>query len=355
MKILIDIGHPAHVHYFKNMIRIMKLRGHTFCVVARDKEVTHKLLDNYNINYLSRGKGGKGFLGKLIYLFKANYIIYKISKKFKPDIFLSFASPYAAQVSYILRKPHIGFTDTEHAKLGNAAFSNFTDVVVTPKCLPINFGNKHIKFDGYMELSYLHPNYFKPDNSIYKKLKIQNNEKYIIIRFVSWQASHDFGKKGLNTELKIELIKKLSKKYKVFVSSEGDIPKQIQKYAIKIDPDNMHDVLYFSSLFIGEGATMASESAMLGTPSIYINTLECSTCNEQESKYKLLYNYKSFNGIIEKSFELLGNQNKSIFLERAKVMTQDKIDVTAFMVWLLDNFPSSITLIKENPNFNKFN
>ena len=49
MKIFIDIGHPAHVHYFKNFIQIMKNNGYGFLVTARDKEVTHNLLDSFKI------------------------------------------------------------------------------------------------------------------------------------------------------------------------------------------------------------------------------------------------------------------------------------------------------------------
>ena len=36
---------------------------------------------------------------------------------------------------------------------------------------------------------------------------------------------------------------------------------------------------------------MASEAAILGTPSIYINTLRLSYTDEEEAKYDLLYNY----------------------------------------------------------------
>ena len=354
MKILIDIGHPAHVHYFKNIISSMKKTGHIFCIISRDKEVTHNLLDSYKIPYITRGKGAKGIFGKLLYLFKANFIIYKISKKFKPDIFLSFASPYAAQVSYLLGKPHIAFTDTEHAKLGNLAFASFTDTIVTPKCFKKNFGVNHIKFDGYMELSYLHPNYFKPDITIYDDLGIANREKYILIRFVSWEASHDIGKKGLNLHSKIDLVKKLATNHKVFISSEGYLPIELQKYAINISPERMHDALYFSTLFIGEGATMASECAMLGTPAIYINTLECGTCNEQENKYKLLFNFRNMDGVIEKSNFLLKNDIKNLFRDRSKIMINDKIDVTAFMVWLLENFPKSRETFKQHSNYRNF-
>ena len=52
MRIFIDIGHPAHVHYFKNFIQIMNKNNHKILIVARNKEITHELLNFYEINCL---------------------------------------------------------------------------------------------------------------------------------------------------------------------------------------------------------------------------------------------------------------------------------------------------------------
>ena len=114
MKIFVDIGHPAHVHYFKNLILNLKHKGHEFLITAREKDVSQELLDNYNIPYTSRGMGSDSLVGKFFYLLKADFQLLKLARDFKPDIFLSFASPYAGQVSSMIQKPHIAFTDTEH-------------------------------------------------------------------------------------------------------------------------------------------------------------------------------------------------------------------------------------------------
>jgi hypothetical protein len=57
MKILIDMGHPAHVHFFKNTIWELEKRGHQVKVTARDKDVTLKLLEAYGIPYVVRPDG----------------------------------------------------------------------------------------------------------------------------------------------------------------------------------------------------------------------------------------------------------------------------------------------------------
>ena len=351
MKILIDIGHPAHVHYFKNFIKIMKKNGHEFLITARSKKIIFDLLDIYGFSYFSRGKGGNSFLGRLLYLIKADILLYMKAKTFHPDLFLSFSSPYAAHASWLMRKPHIAFNDTEHAKLGLLIYTPFTDVLVNPESFTKDLGHKQICFNGYMELCYLHPNYFKPDSSILDLLDVTKDEKYIILRFVSWNALHDVGESGLSLEKKRKIVKELSKYAKIFISSEGELPNDLKKYQIKIPPERMHDALAFATLFVGEGATMASECAMLGTPALYINSLTAGTLEEQE-KSKLLFGFRNSKGVLEKAIELLNIPNiKRKYQEYRQKMLRNQIDVTAFMVWLIENYPKSIKIMKENPDY----
>ena len=51
MRILFDMGHPAHVHFFKNAIWELEKQGHEVKVTARDKDVTLELLEAYGIPY----------------------------------------------------------------------------------------------------------------------------------------------------------------------------------------------------------------------------------------------------------------------------------------------------------------
>jgi len=356
VRILIDIGHPAHVHYFKYFINKMESNGHFFLVTARNKEVSHELLKSYSIDYKNRGKGSNGLLGKIIYLFKANFLLMYHSFTFKPDIFMSFSSPYAAQVSWLLRRPHLAFTDTEHATLGNLAVVPFSKIVCTPSCFIKNFRRKHVRFDGYMELCYLHPNYYTPDTSVLKSLGIEKDEKYVIIRFVSWGASHDIGHPGISDENKIKSVKEFSKYAKVFISSECELPKRLEKYRIEIPVEKMHDALAFASLLYGESATMASECAMLGTPAIFLDNKGRGYTDELEQKYNLIFNFtesiKDQKKSIQKGIELLSIKGiKQEYQHRRDKMLSDKIDVTAFMVWFVEYYPKSVEIMKVNSGY----
>ncbi|NQU34679.1 MAG: DUF354 domain-containing protein [Bacteroidetes bacterium] len=341
MKIIIDIGHPAHVHYFKNFIQIMKKSDHGVLVTARNKEVVHSLLNSFEIKYIDRGKGKKGLLGKLIYMFKADLLLLKLSLKYKPDIFMSFASPYAALISWLLRKPHIAFTDTEHATLGNLAFIPFSQVVCTPSSFNKDLGKKHVRFNGFMELCYLHPNYFVPDPIVLNMLGVIKGEKYIILRFISWNASHDVGHSGLSLDVKHKAVKELSMHAKVFISSEGELPEDLQKYKIKIPPEKMHDALYYSTLYLGESGTMAVEAAILGTPSITVSTLSKLLGNFQElsEKYELIHFFDEGAVGLKKAIELIVDpESKSNWQKKAQKLIEDKIDVTQYMITFIEHY-----------------
>lgn len=343
MKIFIDIGHPAHVHYFRNFIKLMKSKGHRFFIAARDKEVTHSLLNHYQIEYVSRGRGRKGLLGKFFYILEADYRLLKLAKKFNPDLFLSFGSAYAAHVSRLLRKPHIAFDDTEHAKLEHLMYVPFTNVILTPSCFFKKLGSKQKFFDGYMELCYLHPKYFIPNPSILNFLGVVEGEKYIIMRFVSWTASHDIGHSGLSLEMKYKAIKELSKHAKVFISSESELPNDLKQYQIRISPEKMHDILNYAYLYFGDGGTMASESAVLGTAAILISSSTTGYLTEEEEKYDLIYRFTgkgdSQQKALDKALSLIKmNDLKETFQIRKLNLLKDKIDVTEYMVNFIQDF-----------------
>ena len=65
MRVLFDIVHPAHVHFFKYLYADLVAEGHETLVIAREKDVTLALLDEYGIPYTSVGRSGrKGRVGQ---------------------------------------------------------------------------------------------------------------------------------------------------------------------------------------------------------------------------------------------------------------------------------------------------
>src|SRR5690606_19737997 len=117
MRILIDINHPAHVHYFKNFYKIMTEKGHEIVIVSRDKEIARDLLRIYDITFIIRGKRSDGRVGKLLYLISNCLTLFSIAREFKADLFLNFLHPYPSQLAKLLVKTSFVFSDMELADL----------------------------------------------------------------------------------------------------------------------------------------------------------------------------------------------------------------------------------------------
>jgi predicted glycosyltransferase len=350
MKILIDIGHPGHVHLFRPFAKEMIKRGHQCLFTCRKKEFEIELLEKEQFSYISFGSKYKSTIGKIFGMLKFDFKMLRVAIHFKPDIFLSAGSMYAAQVSFLLRKPHITFEDTgnmEQIRL----YLPFTDAVLTSDVFHKKLGAKQIIYSGYHELAYLHPKVFTPNSMIKEELRFLDKEKAVLLRFVSWNASHDRGQGGFSLKDKLDLVQRLEKKYKVFISSESELPSELEKYRLKTKPERIHDVMSVVDLFIGEGATMASECAVLGTPAIYVNTMEAGSIDDQE-KHGLLYHFRNYYGIVDKAKEILENPKASeIYSSRRDFMLSQKINVTSFLIWFVSNWPNSYSKIKDSPNF----
>ncbi len=351
-KIIFDIGHPAQVHHFKNVYCDLEKKGWQCLFTAKEKEMSIYLLEKYGLKYEKIGLSKKSMVKKVMQYFPNALLFLKIVRRYKPDLIFSRYSPHAAHIAKILGIPHVGFTDTENVSLLDKITVPFVDVKLTADSYKKELGKNHLRYSGNIELAYLHPNRFIPDKSILKYLGMKKGEKYSILRFVAWEAYHDRNQSGFKLKDKFKLVEVLSKKLKVFISSEKELPVELKKYKINIPPEKMHDALSYADLYIGEGATMASECAMLGTPAIYVNSLEVGYCKEEEDKYKLVYNFRDSEGVLEKALELLKIKNlKQIHQERRQKMLADKIDVTAFMIWFVENYPESIKIMREDPDY----
>lgn len=339
MRILVDIGHPAHVHYLKHFMWAMQERDHELFIVARDKEVALTLLDYYKFPYVNRGKGQKGLFGKMLYMVIADVFVLRQALKFKPDIFVSTGSMYAAHTAWLLGKPHIAIDDTDHNLFQHQAYVPFTTAILTPTVFQKDFGKKHFRFDGFLELGSLHPNRFtlNPEN-LKEAIHGFDKNKYVILRFVSWNASHDIGLKGLSTEDKYRLVKELSKYAKVIISSEAPLPDDLKQYSFKPHPAHMHDILAGASLLVSESLTMSAEAGFVGTPTLCISTAQAGTLDE-EVRLGLIEIFRTSKGLVERAIALIKDDTyKATFSKKSQSILNTKADVTAFLVWFVENY-----------------
>lgn len=339
MRILFGVSHPKHVFIFKNVIDILSKKGYDIRVVAVEKDITTYLLNNLKIPHSVIGANQPSLLKKILALPAWEYRTLRIATDFKPDIYVGRALPHLAHVSYLLKKPFIIFEDTEIAKLVHKITLPFANHIVTPSSYRDDLGQKQIRFDGLFDFEYLHPAYFNPDPGVFKELGVSNDEKYSILRFVSWNASHDIGQSGISIDMKSKYISTLEKYGRVFISSEAELPTQFKRYEFKLSPEKFHSALCYAQLYIGEGGSTATEAAILGTPSIHISTTakECGVFDDLE-RHKLVYTFDNDDEALEKAVEILSNPlSKEQCIQHKNIMLKERIDVTQFMVEVIEN------------------
>jgi len=345
MNILIEIDHPAHVHFFKHAIGIWQQRGNKLLIVARDKDVTKSLLNEYGIPFVVGSVKHGSMLKEIKDLFAHVAVLVRMARQFKTDVFLSIGSTYAAWAATILKRPHIAFDDTEHARLEHALYRFFSKIICTPSCYEGSFGKKQYRYHGYHELAYLHPNRFTPNTAPLGEMGLSENDIYSVIRFVSWKAVHDIGHRGFSEEGKRRLVRKLEQAGRVIITSESPLPGDLEPYRLPISPTKIHDILAFGSLYIGEGATMASEAAMLGVPCIYVNPLSTGYLREQEHRYGLLHQIVHEEEAVDTAVKLVSDRGaRNRLKSRRDRMMADKLDVTAWLVDFVERYPDSVNL-----------
>jgi uncharacterized protein len=365
MNILIDIGHPAHVHLFRNFYTEMSKRGHYIIVSVKEIPSAIHLLDLYGIPYFITGKRGVSIAGKAVSQISHNLNILSLVREKKISIGIG-SSISIAHVSRLTKMFSIILDDDddEVEPLMTRFGHPFAHLLLSPEALAGKRKKKStFYYPGYHELAYLHPDRFKPDSNVLAEVGLSKGEPFSIMRFSAFKAHHDIGIRGLSAEQKLFLIKLLLQAGKVFITSENEIEPGIEQFRLKISPQKIHSLMSFAKMFIGDSQTMASEAAVLGIPSLRCNSFagRISYLVEQEDKYGLTFSFhpSEFNLLVDKLNMLLSMNNLSSEWQRRKErMLIDKLDITTFLVWLVENHPSSTKRLLHKPdslmNFESF-
>ncbi|NOZ10653.1 MAG: DUF354 domain-containing protein [Gammaproteobacteria bacterium] len=342
MRILIDIGHPAHVHFFRNPIKLLSERGHKILILSREKECTLDLLNEYSLDHISiSSQGGNGIISLARELVIRNLRLGKIAREFHPHIMAAIGGVSIAQVGRFLGIPSVVFYDTENAHLQNAITYPFAHLVVVPRCYSSWVPRRrHTKYNGYHELSYLDPRYFEPNRLIAVANGVSEKLDTFFIRVVSWQASHDVGEQGWSLSLLEKLTYKLEQIGVVIISSEMDLPESLDRFKYKGRLSEVHHVLAYCRAYIGESATMASECAVLGIPAIYAATTGRGYTDEQEKLYKMVRNVRLLDwSILEREVDQLLAYDSKHWLRARQSMLSHTTDVTKYVVKVLEDYP----------------
>jgi hypothetical protein len=355
MKIAVFVTTPAEVHFYKNIIAELERDGNQVFVLARDYGGTIELLKEVNIPFFLFSGPPNSESRKITSLPRDVVNACRYLKAKNIDLTTG-CGTYCTFTARLLKVPDITFNDTEgtidaerYAML--KLTYEFTDVFVTPSSFKQELGSKHVKVESYKELAYLHPHYYTPDPSVFDLLGISKSHDYSVLRFNAFDGLNDLGVRGLTDADKIALVKELSGYGEVFVSSECDVPEPMQDYVLDVPKRRIHDVLSYASLFITDTHTMATEAALLGTPTIrsnaFVGDCDVGALIELEREFQLLFNLRTASEVATKAVQLIRDPRaKEDWQKKRDRLLERKLDITALMVSLIEASPASFAHLK---------
>ncbi len=360
--ILIDIGHPAHVHLFRNLYKELRADGHEVYVTVKQIPSAISLLELYDIPYVCFGEKKDGKIIRSLEQFSYNYNIWKFVREHKITIGIG-SSVAVAQVS---KMPFSGMKsilmdddDDEVEPMIVKWVHPFCDVVLTP--IGVERKTKNVIFypSGH-DMAFLYPGRFCPDETVLDDIGVKKGEAYFLMRFNSFKAHHDIGINGLSIEVKRDLIHKLSKRGKVFITTEREIDEEFRPYQLKVSPEKIHSLMYYATLQIGDSQSMTKEACAMGTPAVRCNSFvgRLTYNGEYEEKYHLAKGFRP-----EQEKEMLATVDewlnmpdlKDRMRKRSQEMLKDKIDTTEFLRWFVEEYPQSANLCRAREvNWNRW-
>jgi predicted glycosyltransferase len=334
MKVLIDVNHPAHVHFFKQPARKLLEKGCELVFTSRDKECCIALLDELEFEHQQLSTLGDGsVLGFIKELFIRNFRLYRLAKTFRPDVMCAIGGTFIAHAGFLSRVPRLAFYDTEMARLQNKITYPLLTRLCVPNCYTGPTPRHTSRYPGYHELSYLRPEYFSPDRQIAEANGWQVGSKNYLLRAVSWQANHDLNEQGWSLELLEAIFDKLLSQGNVIISSERPLPARLEPYRYSGRAADIHHMMAFCDLFVGESSTMAAECAVLGVPAVYAASSSRGYLDELQEKYglvKVLTHFKLAD--IEQAVNDFDNMSREQFNQAKQALLDESIDVAAYVV-----------------------
>lgn len=354
MKLLIALNHPAHYYLFKFIRKELLNRGHEVKIVIREKDVLKTLLSLDKVDYhiLLVKKSRRNNALSVIYrsfleLIIQDIALFRFVKRYKPQLMMG-TDIAITHVGRLIKVPSIVFNEDDYEinKLFCKMSYPFASSIVAPEYTSVGkYVSKKIAYNGIQKMAYLNPYYYKPDRSVLYDAGLKETDKYFIIRLVSLTAGHDIeGKhKGISNTILHRIINKLKDNGRVFITSEDNLPKELERYQISVPKNKMHDFMSFASLFIGDSQTMCAEAGILGTPFIRFNDFvgKIKYLDDLENNYGLGVGIKTNDedklfAEIEKYLEM--EDIKKQWDVKRKKLFNDKVDLTKFSVELIEKY-----------------
>lgn len=320
MKVWIDISNAPHVRFFKDVIKYLEAEGEDVIVTGRQFGDIHKLMEMYDIDFISVGKHGVSLYDKLRESTSRVYNLVDIINGERVDVALSKHSIELPRISFGLGIPSLYVLDNEHALAANKLTLPLCDRIITPNIIDfwklMKFGadpNTIIPYDGTSEL--MHFKSFEYNDNVFDDLNLDlKHPKTILMRPEPSLASYldaDCRKSVLSP-----IVDELKNVANIMVlprfREQAEIFEGIENVSILKPPVDTSSIIKKSDLVIGAGGTMNREAAILQTPVISCYPGETLSVDQYYINKGLMYRSIDTEDVINKALDFIVNPHEKI-------------------------------------------
>jgi len=279
MNILFDINHPVDVNFFKNAIKILSESGHNIVVTYRDRGRLGEIA-NFELGEFAPiriGKHQKTSATKIAGQLKRDLEFLSFQRRKQIDISVCFG-PTNAIASWLNGIPYLAFEDDFEYKIPFYHANIFSTRHIMPAYIRVNKKNIH-HYNGLKELAYLHPNYFSPIVDELKRYELLP-KKYVFIREIA-NVSLNYKKQNLLIDELVNFIKNLGFKI-VFSLEKKDLKSLYERDCVILEEpvEDIYSLMKYALFAVSSGDTVARETSLLGTPTIYTGGRNMAVNNE---------------------------------------------------------------------------
>ena len=337
-KILFDLGHSAHINFFKKLINDLKLMDYQVDIVLLDRgrntQIFIKEYPDYTYTVI-----GKQYRDKFrLYTFKGilRFIVlfYKyIFKKY--DFFIGVAIFQLGFISkFKMKTKSIIVDDDPESKVEFFLDSLSATYLVTPKVCE-TFKSNNITFNGLKEWAYLSPSIFKINDFVLKKFNLQPYE-FVFIREIDNTTINYSDQKNSFIE---EIYNSNLIQIPVLLSLENKSRKHLFPNWIQLEEpiEHIHSLIFYSRFLLSNGDSMAREASMLGTESIYSGIRKMKS-NKELLDLSLMYHIINYNDFKLLYYRLLNYSKDEIISKqelKRKLLLEKWDDINQILLNLI--------------------
>lgn len=350
MRYLFFFVHPAKFHLSRITINKLIAQGHTVDIIITGRDILEELLINEGWEYKKIFSNGRKISWLHVWISASIFIVLTVLKLLeltwgkKYNLFIT--DDCLTFVGRLKNTPSVFVTDDDLSAVPESrilmASANY---ILAPEICELGkYNKKKWGYYGYKSIFHLHPNHFTAETGkIHLSLR---DQEYFFIRTVSATSTHDVGKRGIGDDLLRKIIESLKPHGRIVLNSERKLPEDLEKYVLDFHKNDVAHYIAKAKIFLSDSTTMCAEAAVMGVPAIEIDDWfdDFKQYDELNGKYQLLFGYgvDNFEVIESKINELIKEPNlKKIFKERQEFMLTEKIDTSAFLLWMIKNYPES--------------